>query len=78
MDQFLRNLAPPVSSFLILLFRLNSHLEHRGSLCTYLPGLLRPTREGAQGGAPSTIQAGTCGLRRRCKPLVSGLYWLSM
>ena len=30
-------------------------------MSTYLPGLLRPTREGAQGGAPSTIQAGTCG-----------------
>ena len=25
---------------------------------TYLPWLLRPTREGAQGGAPSVIQAG--------------------
>ena len=29
---------------------------------TYLPGLLRPTRKGAQGGAPSAIQVGVCGL----------------
>ena len=29
---------------------------------TYLPWLLRPTREGAQGGAPSAIQAGAGGL----------------
>ena len=28
---------------------------------TCLPGLLRPTQEGAQGGPPSTIQVGTCG-----------------
>ena len=29
---------------------------------TYLSWLLRPTREGAQGGAPSAIQVGTGGL----------------
>ena len=29
---------------------------------TYLPWLLRPTREGAQGGAPSAIQVGAGGL----------------
>ena len=29
---------------------------------TYLPWLLRPMQEGAQGGAPSTIQVGTGGL----------------
>ena len=32
------------------------------SVTTYLPGLLRPTREGTQGGAPSAIQEGTYGL----------------
>ena len=37
-------------------------LERRLSMSTYLPHLLRPTREGAQGRAPSAIQAGTCGL----------------
>ena len=39
-------------------------LERRGrlSVSTYLPRLLRPTREGAQGRAPSAIQEGTCGL----------------
>ena len=55
MDQFLGNLAPPVSilslSFspsLPLLFRLNSHLKHKGSLCLlFLPGLLRPKWGGA-------------------------------
>ena len=29
---------------------------------TYLSWLLRPTREGAQGGAPSAIQVGASGL----------------
>ena len=29
---------------------------------TYLPGLLRPTWEGAQGGTPSAIREGACGL----------------
>ena len=44
---------------------LNSHLERGGSpILLILPWLLRPMREGAQGGAPSTIQAGTGGLRR--------------
>ena len=55
MNQFLGNLAPPVSilslSFslsLPLLFRLNSHLEHKGSPCLLiLPGLLRLKRGGA-------------------------------
>ena len=37
---------------------------------TYLPWFLRPTREGAQGGVPSTIQAGAGGLREQSKPLV--------
>ena len=31
-------------------------------MSTYLPWLLRPTREGAQGGVPSTIQVGAGGL----------------
>ena len=52
MNQFLGNLAPPVSilslSFslsLLLLFRLNSRLEHKSSPCLLiLPGLLRPKR----------------------------------
>ena len=35
-------------------------LERRLSMSTYLSGLLRPMREG--GGAPSAIQADTCGL----------------
>ena len=39
---------------------------------TYLPGFLRPTREGAQGGAPSVIREGACGLRGQCKPDVTG------
>ena len=44
---------------------------------TYLPWLLRPTREGAQGRAPSPIQVGAGGPRRRCKFLVLELYWFS-
>ena len=31
-------------------------------ICTYLPWLLRPMQDGAQEGAPSTIQAGAGGL----------------
>ena len=34
---------------------------------TYLPGLLRPTREGTQGGAPSAIREGACGLHSQSK-----------
>ena len=37
-------------------------LERRLSMSTYLPRLLRPTQEGAQGRAPSAVQAGICGL----------------
>ena len=33
----------------------------------YLLGLLRPTGEGAQGGAPSAIREGACGLRSQSK-----------
>ena len=47
MDQFHGNLAPPVSYFLFLLFRLNSHLEHKASPCLrILPGLLGPKQGG--------------------------------
>ena len=35
----------------------------RLTMYTYLPWLLRPTQEGARGGAPSVIQTGTGGLR---------------
>ena len=34
----------------------------RLAMSTYLPWLLRPTREGAHGGAPSAIQMGASGL----------------
>ena len=34
----------------------------RLTMSTYLPWLLRPTQEGAQGGASSAIQAGAGGL----------------
>ena len=33
----------------------------RLAMSTYLPWLLRPTREGAQGGAPSAVQVGAGG-----------------
>ena len=35
----------------------------RSPATIYLPGLLRPTREGVWGGAPSAIWEGACGLR---------------
>ena len=75
-DQFLERLSPHV--ILSLTFWLNSRLEGRGSPSLLIfPWLLRPTREGAQGGAPSAIQAGTGGLRRWCKLLVSEFYCFS-
>ena len=67
-------LAPPCHSFLPFLAEFPSGAQ-RLSMSTYLPWLLRPRREGAQGGAPSAIQAGAGDLRRWCKPLVSELYW---
>ena len=69
-------LAPPCHSFLPFLAEFPSG-AWRLAMSTYLPWLLRPTQEGAQGGAPSAIQAGVGGLRRRCKFLVLELYWFS-
>ena len=43
------------------------------SVFTFLPGLLRPTREGAQGGATSAIQEGACGLREQSKSCAGAL-----
>ena len=74
MNQFLGNVASPVSTLSLFLppslFQADP-LEH---MSTYLSRLLRPTGEGAQGGAPSTIQAGASGLCRWCKFLVLRLY----
>ena len=67
-------LAPPCHSFLPFQAKFPSGAQ-RLSVSTYLPWLLRLTREEAQGGALSAIQAGAGGLRRWCKPLVSELYW---
>ena len=47
------------------------------AMSTYLPWLLRPTREGAQGAAPSAIQACAGGLHGWCKFLVLEFYWYS-
>ena len=47
------------------------------AMSTYLPWLLRPTREGAQGAAPSAIQACAGGLYGWCKFLVLEFYWYS-
>ena len=57
----LKQLGLPVSSLLYFLAEFPSG-EWRLAMSTYLPWLLRPTREGAQGGAPSTIQMGASGL----------------
>ena len=69
-------LAPPCRSFLPFLAEFISGVW-RLTVSTYLPWLLRPTQEGTQGRAPSTIQAGTNGLHRRCK-LLSEFYWFSV
>ena len=67
-------LTPPCRSFHPFQAEFPSGAQ-RLSMSTYLPWLLRPTWEGAQGGLPSTIQMGAGGLCRWCKPLVSELYW---
>ena len=56
-----KQLGHPVSSLLYFLAEFPSG-AWRLTMSTYLPWLLRPTREGAQGGAPSTIQMGAGGL----------------
>ena len=61
-----------LSCFLFLLFSSDLPSGHligaRGSSgTTYLPGILRPTGEGAQGGAPSTIREGACSLHEQSK-----------
>ena len=76
MDQFLERLIPPCRSFFPLLAEFPSGAWML-AMSTYLPGLLRPTREGAQGGAPSAIQVGASGLCRWCKFLVLEFYWFS-
>ena len=79
MDQFHGNLAPPVSYFLFLLFRLNSHLEHRGSLRLLIClGFCDPGEREPKVGHPPLFTRAPAALHRWCKCLVSGLYWLSV
>ena len=66
---FLGNLAPPVSNLSLFLPLPPSSFQAefpsgvwRLAMSTYLPWLLRPTLEGAQGEAPSAIQVGAGGL----------------
>ena len=57
----------PFLSFSSLSFQAKIIGAWGSSGTTYLSGLLRPTREGAQGGAPSAIREGTCGLCSQSK-----------
>ena len=61
MGQLLKRLVSPVSSLLYFLAEFPSG-AWRLSESTYLPWLLRTTREEAQGGAPSSVQVGASGL----------------
>ena len=63
MGQSLERLVSPVSSLFYFLAEFPSGAE-RLATSTYLPWLLSSVREGAQGGAPSTIQVGTSGLMK--------------
>ena len=78
MDQSLERLVSPVWYFLSSFLAEFPSGAWRLAMSIYLPWLLRPTQEGAQGRAPSAIQAGTSGLHRWCKPLVLRFYWYSM
>ena len=71
MDQSLERLVSPMSNLFLSLFLLLPPSPFQAEFpsgaqrltkSTYLHWLLRPTREGAQGGAPSAIQAGAGGL----------------
>ena len=55
---------PPLSYFISLFTSFSgwSLGVQRSSVFTSLPGLLKPTWEGAQGGTSSAIQADSCGL----------------
>ena len=74
MSQSLERLVSPVWYFLSSFLAEFPSGAWKLTMFTYLPWLPRPTREGAQGGAPSTIQVGAGGLRRWRKPLVSRFY----
>ena len=74
MNQSLERLVSPVWSFLSSFLAEFPSEVWRLTMSTYLPWLLRPTREGAQGRAPSTIQVGTCSLSRWCKSLILRFY----
>ena len=45
---------------------------------SFLPGLLRLTREGAQCGSPSAVREGACGLHEQCKSLAVALLAFSV
>ena len=74
MGQSLERLVSPVWSFLSSFLAEFPSGVWRVAMSTNLSWLLRPTREGAQGGAPSAIQAGASGLCRWCKFIVLRLY----
>ena len=79
MGQFLERLIPLCHSFLFSVFLAEFPSgAWRLTMYTYLSWLLRPTRKGTQGGAPSAVQAGAGGLRRWYKLLVLEFYWFSM
>ena len=61
MGQSLKRLVFPVSSLFYFQAEFPSG-AWKLSESTYLPWLLRPMQEGAQGGGPSTIQVGASGL----------------
>ena len=62
MGQSLERLVSPVWSFLSSFLAEFPSEVWRLTMSTYLPWLLRPTQERAQGGAPSAIQVGASGL----------------
>ena len=71
----MRALLTKARSPCVVLFPFQADLPGAQGLSafTFLPGLLRPTQEGAQGGAPSVIREGTCGLREQSKSCAGAL-----
>ena len=75
MGQSLERRVPPRLLFLLYFQAEVPSGAWRLAMSTYLPRLLRSTREGAQGGAPPDIQEDAGGLTSMVQTPCLELYW---